>query len=576
MTTIAYQQLRLLPILIFWVLDSASALSLETRNSADKKQKHVGVHLHHGNTKHAHNTQKHGREKEVHRGAKVKHGSTRSQSRDHSKKLKRGERGEYYWPHGRGRVGSFGASEERGTPDLQQSPSWSWHHPDGRFHTTIVGSPLIDHSFNIYLAAEDGVRKFDRNGSMLWLYKAPGPIGMSPSLFKGSLFGSTRNGHIFAVDMETGNSKWVINVSVPVADGAGFVEAHNSVVVAAVDSVDDGGNSRVIGLSASTGELLWDFRPDYPVYNFAPFFGPDRTVVFQDGNAGLYRIGIDHGKIFWSKPGQELVAPQEEDGDPPGGIQASHTEGGVVLGSNGIVYSVSVWATSKGTRSDTPGGVHAYNVSDGSLLWYRQMPRPPNSIPAIARLTKNKKAGFSLVVPMGKPLALPVVEYMPWWMPKEWKLAFHKESIALGEDANRLWHNKRMPTELLTMDAETGEAGWTYEAPLWSHITGAGDEEGLLERRRLGIRETCQPPPWSSPIVDSEGTVYVGHESGKFFAIRDKNHDGHINRKHEVSVFDAGAGFLQPPSLAPGMLAVASCDSLFVFLDEGAGRADAQ
>lgn len=573
-------------LLLLGAFYTADALSFDSKGGHLQNNHHKGRHKHRrhapevhrqaarSDAKHAKATASAKEARGHGSGAGAKHGKE-AEAMEPAARLTAGARSaigeegpaEGYWPHGRGRVGSFGTSEIRGPRNLSQAPTWSWHHPDGKYHTTVVGSPLIDGDMNIYLATEDAVRKFDQMGILLWTYAAPGPIGTCPSLFQGSVYGSTQTGRLFAVDMQSGHSKWVVNASRSVGGGAGFVEAHDSVVIAAVDSQGDGGNSRVVCLSSDSGKLLWDFEPDTSVYNFAPVFGPNRTVLFQDGSSGLYCMGLDHGKVLWRKAGQELMGGEEDDGSNVGSTQPSHTDGGVALGPDGVVFSVGVWATSRGTRQDTPGAVSAYRIADGRLLWYKQTLRAPNTVPTVARLAKDKKAPLSVVVPMGKPPALPVIEYMPWWVPKAWRLAFHKQSVALGDNANKLWHNRRVQTELVTLDAKTGEVGWSYEAPTWARVAGAGDDEGYLERERLGIRDTCQPPPWSTPTVDVDGTMYVGHESGKFMAIRDKNHDGHINKKHEVSVFDAGAGFLQPAALAPGMLAVASCDGLFVFVD---------
>jgi len=69
-----------------------------------------------------------------------------------------------------------------GAKDLTQSVTWGWHHPTGVYSTIPVGSPLIDAQSNIYLGADDAVRKFDANGVLKWSYAPRGQLAAAPSL----------------------------------------------------------------------------------------------------------------------------------------------------------------------------------------------------------------------------------------------------------------------------------------------------------------------------------------------------------------------------------------------------------
>ena len=89
---------------------------------------------------------------------------------------------------------------------------------------------------------------------------------------------------------------------------------------------------------------------------------------------------------------------------------------------------------------------------------------------------------------------------------------------------------------------------------------------GVLSRSS-GVRPTCLPNGWSAPTIDAEGTVFVGHEDGNFYALRDMDGDGTIFGDDESQIYDTKAAFAgsSSPAVAPGILAIASCDSLFVF-----------
>merc|ERR1712048_1137860 len=108
---------------------------------------------------------------------------------------------------------------------------------------------------------------------------------------------------------------------------------------------------------------------------------------------------------------------------------------------------------------------------------------------------------------------------------------------------------------------QSGQPKWHYnDIPGWTYYASRGDEENFLKRLSNGMfamRPACGSASWSAPTIGGDGPVY---------AIQDKNDDGIIDNQTEVSTFDLGASSLHPgPSLAPGMLAHASCDGVFVF-----------
>jgi len=69
-----------------------------------------------------------------------------------------------------------------GATDLTGNLSWGWHHPSGVYNTIPVGSPLIDDERNIYLGADDAIRKFDVAGLLKWSYAPRGQLAAAPTL----------------------------------------------------------------------------------------------------------------------------------------------------------------------------------------------------------------------------------------------------------------------------------------------------------------------------------------------------------------------------------------------------------
>lgn len=175
-----------------------------------------------------------------------------------------------------------------------------------------------------------------------------------------------------------------------------------------------------------------------------------------------------------------------------------------------------------------PGTLSAYDLN-GTLKWRVTTPRPPNNAPAIGKVMGW--SGLSLIMPICQQ-AVPGAT-----------------------------------CEVQAYDASTGGLRWTFNGPTQTTLCQAGDCEGLLDRKASGIRPTCLPNGWSAPSISSDGTVFVGNENGPLFALRDADGDGRVAGDGEVASFDTKAAFSgsASPAIGDHMLAVASCDTLFVF-----------
>lgn len=173
----------------------------------------------------------------------------------------------------------------------------------------------------------------------------------------------------------------------------------------------------------------------------------------------------------------------------------------------------------------------ARRLSDGELLWSRDTVRPPNDLPAVGRLFN--KTRLSVVQPVGQ-------QCVPG-----------------------------MRMDVHAFDAETGEMQWTFEGPILKTPMVAGDLEGYITgaRGRTGIQPVTMPNPWGSPSIDADGTVWVGSETGHYFALRDLDGDGRVSGDKEAAMYDMQAAFVGSagPSFAPGLMAIGSIGSLYVW-----------
>jgi len=425
--------------------------------------------------------------------------------------------GEYFWPSTHGRQGFYGKSKFEGPKNLEKTLAWEWHHPVSRFRTVLLGA-LIDDEKNIYLAADDAIRKFAPDGHTKWVYQPPAQIPSNPCIKNGYLFGTTTDGHVFALDMKNGAEMWYTKVSKAFSRAADGVQIVGNTLLVASDAKGFSQLTHVVlGLDINDGSQQWNFLTDAPMLTFSPLITDKESFVFQDMEGRAYHLDKD-GNLLWKN----------------GGVTGSMTDGSAALGGK-VAYTVSLDGCCCGQcsgnftemREDTPGNITAWNLATGDMMWTRSVPFPPNTAPSVGMLGKNKT-----------------------------------ESVVLGVG---MQCKTLAPSEVLVFSARTGEQTLKWDGGRLRHIMCAGDLAGMDARALYKARPACYPGPWSSPMIDAAGTIYVGNHDGTLYAINDANHNGRI-AANEVSEFDTQAAFNGPAiSHAPGMMAVASCDGLFVF-----------
>jgi outer membrane protein assembly factor BamB len=316
---------------------------------------------------------------------------------------------------------------------------------------------------------------------------------------------------MYALSMRTGEVLWSRKFTEHLDTDISGVGVRLGVIVTESEGYQGGGAAAVCGLNATTGEELWKFQTEGILWNFMPMFTDNDTFVFQDRAGGSYHHRLSDGARIW-KAG---YAPKQDD----------FTDGMTML-ADGVVYTTH----SDGTccQADQSATLRAYDLSSGRQLWNQDFGHPINSQPAVGHLGKG--AGLSerlaVVMPVGAQPAL--------------RPATYRSSIAV-------------------FDAKTGAPIWEYTFPDYVGALVAGDGE------RLQHGTMCLPNPYGSPTIDARGTIYTGHFNGFIYGIRDDNGDN-IIQDSEVIRFNTHAGFSHGGiAIAPGMLAIPSCDGLYVF-----------
>jgi len=439
------------------------------------------------------------------------------------------------WPTFRGpQTKQFGASNVVVPSDLNASLAWSWHHPGGRYHTVVAGGPVIDTTGNTYLSTNDGVRKFSPEGQVLWHFPQPIKFNNEISLLGDKVYGSNQEGTAFALHADTGTAAWIKKLAGSAGGDAGYPAGHDGVFVVGAESGLDpasvGGNALIFGLDAATGTELWSYRPTRPVWNFSPLFPGDGSCIFMDMGGAMYRLGLHNGTLLWRTPS-------------PGSLQ-SFSDGGAVLGPNGAAYSCSNPAADRGSEGSR-GLLRALRIEDGHLLWEQLLPQPCNSYPAVGHLG-------------GRDLSVAVT-------PGSFMGAQHLHG------------------SIMAFDAATGTPQWHFNAKAYDgpFSMAKGDIEGYGERSRFNKgHEICLPAHWSSANIDGNGFVYAARSDGFVYGVRGPaaaapltsaalaqlRPDFESTPGLEVRVFDGqGASLHGAFAFAPGRMAVATCDTLYMF-----------
>mmetsp|Transcript_9682 Transcript_9682/g.30809 ORF Transcript_9682/g.30809 Transcript_9682/m.30809 type:complete len:561 (-) Transcript_9682:84-1766(-) len=512
----------------------------------------------------------------------------------------------YYWPHGKGHPHHYGKSPYTGSfsgfpCNLSASLKWSWHYPGNKYKTMIMGSPAIDGERNLYLTIMGGIKKFSPDGKILWSWDKAEPwfyLMNTPALMDGLIYTCSTDAKVHALDMDTGRMVWTtqLKTQTGIEGDNGFVVARDGWVILDGDRSEATANkpNKIFCLNGTTGDLLWEFMPDIGVWNFLPMFPQsggmsDGTIVFQSISGSAYRVNVTTGEQLW-RAGQRP-------------FEATFTDGGAALGPNNVLYTVSSLGWQVAHRSDR-GGLHAFRVADGQLLWENtSLHAGVFTWPVVAQLEDGAK--LSVVTGVGSLASYPLQEIvlkmsdriqsfaaaglvlralitvartglkgllrvrsvcvLAWWSAVAAFVAFLLTMYQFVFAYAVLSFS--YPYSIHAYDAQTGEPQWQVQLPTWHWVSAAGDEAGYQTRRRETPWRTFALPCASSyPTVDARGVIYFTHMDGSIYSIKDWNGDGTIDSDTELCRFHAGAsGFTAGPSIAPGMLAVSTTDTMFVF-----------
>ncbi len=216
-----------------------------------------------------------------------------------------------------------------------------------------------------------------RHPSILWSFQAAGPIGSSPAVVNRTVFLTSEDGMVHALDLRTGAEAWNASLGAD-AGAASPLVIGGAAVVGDLDGV-------LHALDASTGEQRWVLRTDGPIAGAAGSAGDLIVAATTLGSA--YAVARDTGELRWrtalpggvsrsvavtpeaayfGTSGGSLVAVRIEDGSIDWETKlADSGDVGTPTTADGLVFA----ATGLATDDLESIGVVAVDAATGEVRW---------------------------------------------------------------------------------------------------------------------------------------------------------------------------------------------------------------
>jgi outer membrane protein assembly factor BamB len=393
-----------------------------------------------------------------------------------------------------------------------------------------------------------------RLGGVKWTFRAGGPIVTSPSIAGGVVYIGALDGHLYAIDQETGKEKWNFKSHMPIASSPA-VEGDALYFVSSAGSL--------VALDIATGKPKWVLPTEYErkfeaknlhglpsaaqtIPDAFDLFTSSPAVVngkvyFGSGDGGVYAVEAKSGVLQWKFPTGDVVhaSPAIVDGvvyigswdsflyaiDADSGREKWRFKTGEDPSIHNQVGFQSSTAVVDGTVYVGCRDAHVYAVD--SATGHRKWDYPTSKSWVIGTPAVRDGVVYAGTSDSSRFMALDA---------KTGRLVFDFDakayifsSAALAGDLAYVGdHNGR----LYAIDAKTGELAWQFQtetsksdplkvlSPDGSLTPGIfAPVFGDFEDMYLSIyRFTTIGAILSSPVVD-RGVVYFGSMDGNLYAL---------------------------------------------------------
>jgi outer membrane protein assembly factor BamB len=331
----------------------------------------------------------------------------------------------------------------------------------------------------------------------------------------GTVYIGADDGNVYAFDGATGAIRWATPVQEKGVDSTPVLGADGLLYV--------GAGHAVVALDAATGAVAWRFETAGDVEP-SPTLAPDGTLYFGADDAKVYALDSGNGRLKWS-----FAFPDGEDTDSSPALGA---DGTVYIGSNkGIFYAL--------------GGLQ------GDLTWTFQAIDEISGAPAIGLDGTVYICALNAQKTVSVTYAIDGLTGIQRWAVTHFSRS--APSVALGADGTVFVTGVAPPGMVNGMPVQQSAVVWAHDGPTgaqrWEQGLEPGsdgvtavsiDAAGILYLQSTkpiatggqGKLSALDPATghvlWefvtggssnSVPSIAADGTVYVGSDDGRVYAI---------------------------------------------------------
>jgi eukaryotic-like serine/threonine-protein kinase len=157
-------------------------------------------------------------------------------------------------------------------------------------------------------------------GVLKWTFKAGGPIVTSPAVADGVIYIASLDGHLYAIDQETGKEKWNFKSKMGIASSPAL--AGGTLYFASSAGA-------LVALDGATGAVKWvfatEFERKFEAKNLHGYLSAAQTipdawdvfisspavahgkVYFGSGDGNVYAVDAGNGTLHWKFPTKDIV-----------------------------------------------------------------------------------------------------------------------------------------------------------------------------------------------------------------------------------------------------------------------------
>lgn len=224
-----------------------------------------------------------------------------------------------------------------------EGPATVWERRTG---STIQGSPVLSEE-TLYVSSCDAhVYALDaRSGRVRWAYRTGGPVYATPCVTDALVVTGSTDHYVYAVDRRRGRLRWRFDAGSPVLATAAFADGIFCV----------GANRAIYGIDATTGKAVWRV----PTGSFFQSKAAAANGVFVLGgwDNAVYAVEARSGNVRWK-------------------VQMGRTNGG--RGTLSFYYSPAIASPCVGDGRvyvcTNDGVLHALSLDTGTEVWTTRAP----------------------------------------------------------------------------------------------------------------------------------------------------------------------------------------------------------